>query len=372
MQLIVSICQADYWLPQVGRLQPPSPHPCYHVSICQADYWLPQDEPDAGCHFDGVSVSICQADYWLPQGRAGLRDLRAECGFNLPSRLLASPRAQHRPAVVCPTKCFNLPSRLLASPSYHQPRRCERPVVRFNLPSRLLASPSPCHYCASVVYWRVSICQADYWLPQGGTAGAAQTTDEFQSAKQITGFPKGLPCKVVRQRFQVSICQADYWLPQARPRRAPARPACGFNLPSRLLASPSVPQHINEWDGHTFQSAKQITGFPKSAGSLPCPTTLGCFNLPSRLLASPSTVLSWWLFACDCVSICQADYWLPQGMRVTARAVSSAIVSICQADYWLPQGHLLTVRPPLMCSVSICQADYWLPQVEAYDARRVA
>ena len=260
----------------------------------------------------------------------------------------------------------------------------------------------------------VSICQADYWLPQGGKRALRIADEVFQSAKQITGFPK----PVLRPAgagdevgLVVSICQADYWLPQVKVNILPAQaanlfqsakqitgfpkldaqiaaivqahtrfqsakqitgfPKCGwleaisphwvgFNLPSRLLASPRTELGLRKQDKYMFQSAKQITGFPKvadilghsspelfqsakqitgfpkfkrcSAGGIPRrfqsakqitgfpKATLGGlqggasyrFNLPSRLLASPRTLheLAW--LASFIVSICQADYWLPQ------------------------------------------------------------
>ena len=113
--------------------------------------------------------------------------------FNLPSRLLASPRILGRILRASKTG-INLPSRLLASPSrlratahslYFAPR--------FNLPSRLLASPR---------------------LRRIGTK--TEGSARFQSAKQITGFPKRPIDRRCCCACRVSICQADYWLPQAR------------------------------------------------------------------------------------------------------------------------------------------------------------
>ena len=64
-----------------------------------------------------------------------------------------------------------------------------------------------------------------------------------------------------------------------------------------------------------FQSARQIIGFPKHK------------QYRARLHASS-------------VSICKADYWLPQ-VRAVGFVHKREIVSICKADYWLPQGYAL-------------------------------
>ena len=121
--------------------------------------------------------------------------------------------------------------------------------------SSRLCSTGECH---------VSICQADYWLPQEyGSSYLQCDCKKFQSAKQITGFPK-------------TACKWDSVIP------------FGFNLPSRLLASPSSRIIRLGTALPMFQSAKQITGFPKF-NPPPRGWHVGaCFNLPSRLLASPS------------------------------------------------------------------------------------
>ena len=89
--------------------------------------------------------------------------------------------------------------------------------------------------------------------------------------------------------IMVSICQADYWLPQGFADDNNAVLFLSFNLPSRLLASPRSRSPRSALRCSKFQSAKQITGFPKMANSIPTACRSASFNLPSRLLASPRT-----------------------------------------------------------------------------------
>ena len=110
------------------------------VSICKADYWLPQApglRPRCHCR---PHVSICKADYWLPQAE--------QC-------------QQERSAI----RCFNLQGRLLASPSLTRGQLVSH-EESFNLQGRLLASPSDGYLGRLRRRAHVSICKADYWLPQ--------------------------------------------------------------------------------------------------------------------------------------------------------------------------------------------------------------
>ena len=140
-----------------------------YVSICQADYWLPQV-----CWLTSLPnhVRLFQSAKQItgfPKYGVVMVAVRLRLCFNLPSRLLASPRHESDSAGGIECNCFNLPSRLLASP---RPPVDSAPAVNvfgFNLPSRLLASPSRSLRCAAGGVDGVSICQADYWLPQGPT-----------------------------------------------------------------------------------------------------------------------------------------------------------------------------------------------------------
>ena len=355
---------------------------CPYVSICQADYWLPQGR--RRLHRRGEEeVSICQADYWLPQGRSGCQVHEVQ-RFNLPSRLLASPRASLRrassrtPRFQSAKQITGFPKTTLLDtaqggsefqsakqitgfpkvsvwPGVGQLSRFQSAKQITGFPKRLTRwalsaeslfqsakqitgfpkadEPAPRIRRRNVSicqadYWlpqavtngffprlniRVSICQADYWLPQvPETRGpivlsavsicqadywlpqvepdrdGAHRVIGFQSAKQITGFPKFLARDVGVMGAAVSICQADYWLPQGfSSSRRQTTPRC-FNLPSRLLASPST-------------SARQFRR-----------AIWYGFNLPSRLLASPRKSDARAFSKQQCVSICQADYWLPQ------------------------------------------------------------
>ena len=235
--------------------------------------------------------------------------------FNLQGRLLASPRARKSATVPSSTSCFNLQGRLLASPR----RRCDQ---------RQRGND------------RVSICKADYWLPQASYApvGAITAGNMFQSARQIIGFPKGMGigskdqeqvfqsarqiigfpkddpqrhdcvkvqvsiCKadywlpqvsrarVERTTTAVSICKADYWLPQDQRRQKAAIKATGFNLQGRLLASPSCVIYARPLQTLRFQSARQIIGFPKQHILQQRADSCHGFNLQGRLLASPSSI----------------------------------------------------------------------------------
>ena len=144
---------------------------------------------------------------------------------------------------------------------------CTRALTRcFNLQGRLLASPSPRTSGGSWPMPRVSICKADYWLPQ--------------ERWRVCG----------RRRFRVSICKADYWLPQVQ------------------LAS------LLRLMTHGFQSARQIIGFPKAA--IPA-------GQRRHLTRVSICKADYWLpqvvgkrlhqTGHAAVSICKADYWLPQG-----------------------------------------------------------
>src|SRR5436190_1682353 len=111
-----------------------------------------------------IIVSICQADSWLP------KPLEPEDGnsriwsFNLPSRFLAS-QTTPQPRYPGYVRCFNLPSRFLASqttqaatlPLFSQKFQSAKQIPGF--PNHGMHRIEP-HVAV------VSICQADSWLPK--------------------------------------------------------------------------------------------------------------------------------------------------------------------------------------------------------------
>ena len=232
----VSICKADYWLPQdcgERRARPRGGS----VSICKADYWLPQVLHAGRRQHLGREVSICKADYWLPQARWRVRVVAGANKFQSARQIIGFPKgvvAVHtigiQPVFQSARQIIGFPKpptdlspqiramfqsarQIIGFPKFR--RRCHRPRARyvsickadywlpqdfwlngitddgkgFNLQGRLLASPSP-GALGLAPHAPVSICKADYWLPQ----------------------VRGGVCSDLRRR--VSICKADYWLPQ--------------------------------------------------------------------------------------------------------------------------------------------------------------
>ena len=112
-----------------------------------------------------------------------------------------------------------------------------------------------------------------------------------------------------------------------------------------------------------FQSAKQITGFPKMSPTPGATSTVFLFQSAKQITGFPKAVPDFVICALSVVSICQADYWLPQGLSTAPPWCVLRNVSICQADYWLPQVITNPDDAKDPWYVSICQADYWLPQV---------
>ena len=186
--LYVSICKADYWLPQVSGSTSPVATSCSFnlqgrllaspsqadrrlkrgqvVSICKADYWLPQGRGNRQLCRAAQAVSICKADYWLPQGDDATSGSAVTTVFQSARQIIGFPKqAMRLLARLRPGTCFNLQGRLLASPrawalEAKTKSRC------FNLQGRLLASPRTIHNGTSVSKYK------------------------FQSARQIIGFPK--------------------------------------------------------------------------------------------------------------------------------------------------------------------------------------
>ena len=185
----------------------------------------------------GTWVSICQADYWLPQERLCTAAIPRIERFNLPSRLLASPRyrawARSRAH-----SGFNLPSRLLASPRAAAPWVTVS-LAMFQSAKQITGFPKAALSLTDIQTQRFQSAKQITGFPKRRFQPSNVRRIEFQSAKQITGFPKHSCASLLIALKVVSICQADYWLPQASGARRRGSGGPCFNLPSRLLASPS-------------------------------------------------------------------------------------------------------------------------------------
>ena len=139
----------------------------------------------------------------------------------------------------------------------------------------------------------------------------------FNLQGRLLASPSNISCNSVRIAAMVSICKADYWLPQAQYDKPNTVEDRSFNLQGRLLASPS------SW-------------FIASSSLL-----LRSFNLQGRLLASPSTII-----ICFCRAIAKFQsarqiIGFPK-LELTYGRNGWHPVSICKADYWLPQAARLS------------------------------
>ena len=190
---------------------------------------------------------------------------------------------------------------------------CRPCTLKFQSARQIIGFPKPARPRPPRRTRPVSICKADYWLPQVPLLRSrAPRPQQFQSARQIIGFPKGLDRnRRGRDSSHVSICKADYWLPQVA-MHAPGwlcrRP---FQSARQIIGFPKVAFAVSASVDALFQSARQIIGFPKVVEFAHANDGGASFNLQGRLLASPRS-LSCCRDLLSFVSICKADYWLPQ------------------------------------------------------------
>ena len=126
-------------------------------------------------------------------------------------------------------------------------------------------------------------------FPKCVRSASSTNGKSFQSARQIIGFPKDMHCDHAFCAVDVSICKADYWLPQVPPNSARYSRFRCFNLQGRLLASPKTAAcRCGKASATCFNLQGRLLASPSQVMVPVALAPFVCFNLQGRLLASPS------------------------------------------------------------------------------------
>ena len=200
-----------------------------------------------------------------------------------------------------------------------------------------------------IVGFVVSICKADYWLPQKRQpAGVGKRRQRVSICKADYWLPQARSwCPWRLRRSCVSICKADYWLPQVVLLPHITKGCDSFNLQGRLLASPSPARRRRDASARTcFNLQGRLLASPRSMRRRANPWG-ACFNLQGRLLASPSsTTPSAVISSCCCFNL--------QGRLLASPSLLRTPSGASQTSFNL-QGRLLASprpRPTRCCMLT--------------------